>query len=146
MNFKIMNRKDAISYSHKPHSESSVIISISNSDECQLPPFGTNYNNSIKKTLCLFFDDVEVTEKNPIYQPITEDDARKIVNFVKRWKNQVDTIIVHCSAGQSRSAGVMAAISKWMTGSDMWVFDHSYYKPNMSCYRMVLNEFYKTVN
>lgn len=146
MNFQIMNRKDAISYSHKPHSESSVIISISSSDNYSLPSFGTNHNNGIKKTLCLFFDDVEVTEKDERYHPISEDDARKIVDFVKRWKNKVDTIIVHCDAGQSRSAGVMAAISKWMTGSDMWVFDHSYYKPNMSCYRMVLNEFYKGGN
>lgn len=141
-----MNRNSAISYSHKPHSESSVIISISNFDEPTFPPFGTNPNNGVKKTLCLFFDDVEVTEKDVRYHPISEDDARKIVNFVKRWKNQVDTIIVHCAAGQSRSAGVMAAISKWMTGSDMWVFDHTYYKPNMSCYRMVLNEFYKSEN
>ena len=142
MNFKIMNRKDAISYSYKPHEESSVIISISSSDNYTLPSFSTNPKNGIKKTLCLFFDDVEVTETGG-YQPITENDARKIVDFVKRWKNKVDMIIVHCDAGQSRSAGVMAAISKWMTGSDMWVFDAPYYKPNMTCYRTVLNEFYK---
>ena len=137
-----MNRKDAIKYSYEPHSESSVIISISNSDEPSLPPFSKMQGNGIKKTLCLFFDDVELNDEK--YRPIDDDDAKKIVEFVKRWKNKVDTIIVHCSAGQSRSAGVMAAISKWMTGSDMWVFDHSYYKPNMSCYRTVLNEFYRS--
>ena len=53
-------------------------------------------------------------------------------------QNHNKSSLVHCGAGQSRSAGVAAAILKWMTGSDAQIFDNRKYTPNMRCYRLVL--------
>ena len=48
---------------------------------------------------------------------------------------------MHCEAGQSRSAGVAAAIMKYLYNNDTDIFNNRYYKPNMLCYRKVLNAF-----
>ena len=74
---------------------------------------------------------------------ISEEDAKNIVSFVKKWYNKVDTIIVHCNAGISRSSGVCAAIMKGMTGDDSQIFDNPKYVPNTTCYKVVLEEFMK---
>lgn len=49
--------------------------------------------------------------------------------------------IVHCDAGISRSSGVAAAILKAKTGDDSQIFNNPKYRPNMRCYRIVLDEF-----
>ena len=73
---------------------------------------------------------------------MNNDDAQKVCDFVKANDN-VD-IIVHCDAGISRSAGVAAAIMKYLTGSDMEIFKNGKYQPNMWCYRKVLSKFYES--
>ena len=50
-------------------------------------------------------------------------------------------MIVHCDAGISRSSGVAAAILKAKTGDDSQIFNNPKYRPNMRCYRIVLDEF-----
>ena len=39
----------------------------------------------------------------------SDDDARQILQFVTRWPD-VDRIVIHCQAGQSRSPGVALAL------------------------------------
>lgn len=46
--------------------------------------------------------------------------------------------IVHCEAGQSRSAGVAAALSKWINGEDWDYFLNPKYTPNSYCYQTIL--------
>ena len=65
-----------------------------------------------------------------------EDDAKKIVEFLKKYPNT--DIIVHCDAGISRSSGVAAAIMKWATGDDSPIFKSYRYCPNTWCYRKTL--------
>ena len=72
---------------------------------------------------------------------ITEDEAFKIANFVKIVVSDIDTLIVHCLAGRSRSAGCTAAISKWYFNDDTYYFKR--YNPNMTVYRLVLNALMK---
>ena len=60
---------------------------------------------------------------------------------MKKWYDKVDTIIVHCNAGISRSSGVCAAIMKAMTGDDSLIFENPKYLPNTTCYKVVLEEF-----
>ena len=49
-------------------------------------------------------------------------------------------VIVHCDAGISRSSGVAAAILKAKTGDDSQIFNSPKYRPNMRCYRIILDE------
>lgn len=86
------------------------------------------------------FDDVD-TKRNDLI-PMSAEDAARVVNFVNA--NKGKPIFVHCDAGQSRSAGVAAAISKFMSGEDDRFF-RGIYTPNMNCYSKVLSAFYDTL-
>ena len=41
---------------------------------------------------------------------MTEDHARSIWDFIDQWKGAVETIVVHCEQGMSRSPAIAAAI------------------------------------
>lgn len=90
-------------------------------------------------TLSLTFDDVDFEDRVKGEFPITDNQALDIARFVKSLPPTIDSIIVHCEAGVSRSAGVAAAIMKWMWNDDSQIFDQPSYRPNMMCYRKVLN-------
>ena len=154
MQFEILSRENAIKYSKQSHDETSVIISINDLDETNYIDFNMGKKNNIKGVLYLTFADnerIRITDfmdeehrKNSERvnaTTIQDTDGKKIVEFVNKWKDKVDKIIVHCSAGISRSSGVCAAISLVLTGSDLWVFENPMYCPNMTCYRTVLNAF-----
>lgn len=72
-------------------------------------------NENIKGIVFLNFDDVE--ENDRYYSCITDE------------------------AGVSRSAGVAAAIGKYLNGDDMFIFGAPRFSPNITCYRKVLNTF-----
>ena len=131
----IMNRSDAVRYCHKRHDRDAVIISISDPNTMySSAPFKSN-NNRVKNICRVYFRD---DDRGP--QLMTTDDAFKIHSVLKRFDDKDIDIIVHCDAGISRSAGVAAAILKRYTGSDFSIFRNPMYKPNMHCYRMMLNE------
>lgn len=138
MKFEVMNRENAKEYSYKSHTETSIIISISSACSEGLL-FQKNNINGIKAVLPIFFDDVENGEKFAI----TTKDATQIAKFVKSNKDMVDKIIVHCDAGVSRSAGVCAAIMKYINGNDMPIFNSARFCPNMLCYTKVLTALFE---
>jgi protein-tyrosine phosphatase len=84
-----------------------------------------------------------VTEENARPEDVlmSDSDAAKIKDYVLRYKDRVECIIVHCEVGVSRSAGVMAAIQKYLTGDDSAIFNNGAFSPNMYCYRMMLDAF-----
>ena len=135
MVFKVLSRSGAIAYSYKQNISKTEIISISDAYD-SYPHFNDNLNFS--RILYLKFDDVEKGEPNCI----TTEDAKKITKFINTVNKSIEQIIVHCEAGVSRSAGVCAAIMKYLTGDDSEIFDNPKYCPNMTCYRAVLKEFY----
>ena len=132
MLFRVMSRSDAITYSYHHFPERTVIISI---NDAIGPRAHFADNDQIIDVLSLFFDDVDRPNKDAI----TDSDAEKIVDFVNRYKNTVDQVVVHCSAGISRSAGVAAALMNMLGQDDSVIFDNPVYCPNMTCYRAVLN-------
>ena len=71
----------------------------------------------------------------------SKQDAKKILNFVKKYKEKIDLIVCQCEAGISRSAGVIGALSKIFNGDDTRIFKE--YLPNMLVYRTILKEYYK---
>jgi predicted protein tyrosine phosphatase len=141
MQYFVMDRNHAKEYSFGHHVEKSIIISITDIDKNPVQ-FQYNPSNGIIAIKHLAFDDVEQGEINCI----TDADAMSIVDFIYDWKDKCDFIIVHCEAGQSRSAGVCAAIMKYIENDDWPIFDNPKYTPNMTCYRKVLNAFYCELN
>lgn len=129
---RIMSRNEAKGYSYKKNIPESAIISIY-SDGDMPCRFYNNRNIKAIKNWC--FDDLDDN------RGITQMQAREIAKFVIQYQD-IDTLIVHCDAGISRSAGIAAAISKWYFGSDDWVFDNNMYHPNMRCYNFMLEELY----
>lgn len=135
MIFQVMNRTNAKKYSYKTHGHKYIIISISDIGDSANK---FNKSSELVDVLRLWFDDEEAPHPNCI----TSKDAEKIVNFVNQYIDKVDEIVVHCSAGVSRSAGVCGAIMCILTGSDDYIFDNPNFCPNMTCYRAVLNAYF----
>ncbi len=71
----------------------------------------------------------------------TDQEAKRILNFVDKYGKEVDLLVVHCEAGISRSAGVAGALSLIYNGSDEYYFKE--YLPNMLVYRKILNAYMK---
>ena len=131
MQIKIMNASQANIYTKNEDIQPCRVISITElGDSAEL-----NENNpNISDILRLDFDDVEMGEVGAI----TNTDAKKIIDFVEQRK-EGEEIVVHCGAGQSRSAGVAAALMKIYNGDDTEVFQNGRYTPNMTCYRKVID-------
>lgn len=130
----VLNAFDANRYAHKSHPEASVIISIGTPhDERTRRP---QISGNIQDVLCLSFYDVE--DPTPALPGMSPEDGQKVAQFVQKWWDRVQLFVIHCDAGQSRSAGVAAAILKVKTGSDVQIFGDSWYRPNMLCYRTTL--------
>lgn len=129
-NVIVMSCSEAKRYSYIPNIPTCVIISIDTDGVHNV----FNRNNNIKDVMFCTFDDIEYGN-----MAITEKQAHEISEFVKRWINVVDNVIVHCDAGISRSAGIGAAIMKWSTGDDTAIFNNRRFTPNMRCYRFIIN-------
>jgi predicted protein tyrosine phosphatase len=85
--------------------------------------------------LRLAFDDVDVA--GSIWKAPSEEDAEAIVRFVAERRSMADLIVCQCEAGMSRSAGVAAALSRWLNGHDEEFFER--YLPNRRIYRLILD-------
>ena len=129
----VLSRNKAKTYSALKNIPTTAIISIYTYGDA---PNRFFKNPQIKAIGHWQFDDVEDDNGG-----ITQEQANQIAEFVKRWENEVDTILVHCDAGISRSSGIGAAILFWKYGDDSQIFDDGTYCPNKRCYRCVMRAF-----
>ena len=67
-----------------------------------------------------------------------DSQAREIAEFIYKVKDKTDTIICQCEYGQSRSAGLAAAIREHFHGDGIDVFADDRYYPNKLVFRKVL--------
>ena len=67
---------------------------------------------------------------------MNEDHARAIWQFVRQWQETVETIVVHCEQGMSRSPAVAAAISNVLDGDGSQFFEE--YVPNRYIYDLLV--------
>lgn len=86
---------------------------------------------------CIRLEFQDMEWERPDYATITKEQAARIVWFVEKYYNLVDRIIVHCEAGISRSAGVVAALSLLFEGKNI-VADNPNYSPNGLVFTKVL--------
>lgn len=138
MKIKIMSRMKAVQYTYLPHKEKSIIISISESNSPK-PTFCAS--SDILDILYLHFDDIHKEDLvlNPMYKIMTTKDAINIKNFVDKYKDEVDKIIVHCYAGVSRSSAVACGISLYLQKDDYWIWNNNDYYPNKWCLNVMNN-------
>ena len=99
-------------------------------------------NNGIKAIKFMRIDDMDKPVKG--FNAINKGDAKRMAQFIEdcQRKFEFDTILVNCGAGQSRSAGIAAALMEYFNGDDTPIFDNPKYTPNTRCYRYLLNELY----
>ena len=137
-------------YVNEPH----LIISIRNPTS-KVPDLAKNDNT--KGALFLEFDDLDHLPRvgsatwNALGKPILFNSsmAKKIIEGIK--DTGVHTVIVHCEAGVSRSAGVAAALAKYHNGDDSEFFagggsmySHNPYYPNRHVYRVMLEALHES--
>lgn len=134
MLIKIMNRTQAKDYAYKKDIPITAVISISDIDS---PSIIFCKNNNIKGICKIHFNDVEKGTSGCI----TKESAKYLADFINTYKDKVEQFVVHCNMGISRSAGIGAAIMKYLNGDDTPVFENPRYVPNMTCYSMLLREF-----
>lgn len=137
--YKIMSRNTCEKYCTQKHNTTSVIISIKSSWDTIPPNLSITDKNKVKAILSLSFDDINI-EDDPRFC-MKDTDGKKVADFVNKYYNEVDRIIVHCDGGISRSAGVCAAIMRVKEGDDFPVFDKQSKHPNMTCYLKTLKGF-----
>lgn len=99
--------------------DSYAVISIQDS---HTDGFGITFseNQYCKDVLTLKFDDIIRPVEGA--QLFTDDMAKQIIRFIKKNQN-LDTLLIHCYAGQSRSRAV-GAFAVWFLGGD----NSSYFK------------------
>ena len=137
MKFFVYSRQRAKRESYRI-SEPTLIISIT---DPSLIPTSFARNSNIIGLCRLQFDDVTEENARPEDVLMSDSDALKIKDYVLRYKDRADCIIVHCEVGVSRSAGVMAAIQKYLIGDDSAIFSNEAFSPNMYCYRKMCDAF-----
>ena len=98
------------------------------------------YINGFSDSLVMSYDDV--IDPNDKYAYNSELAAR-VAEIVKRAEGdpKVKHIYSACDGGQSRSAGIAAAIVRYLGGEDLGIWDSPYYKPNPLVYRLTCEAF-----
>ena len=108
-----------------------ALISIT---DCRMPP--ANLQDQWLAVLRVAFDDVDPAKgplDDPDARPLTVAQAQTIAKFVLTLPPEARTLVVHCKAGISRSAGVARAVARRMGLR----FPHDYLDYNRHACRLV---------
>ena len=138
--FAVLSREKVANFDYeKPY----ILISIvaPGDEECYLM-----YSDTRLNVLRMKFHDINNKDKEYFSEIssmvfFTKEHAREIIDFVNKYIDRIDLIAVNCDGGISRSAGVVAGLSKCLTGEDSEFFKH--YMPNSLVYSTIINEWYK---
>lgn len=128
--FLILNREGVERYQLAiPH----VCISVRDpgSDKAHLPGELTRLD-----ALFLEFDDLDGPYPSEKITLFNKGHAAMILGFFEKWKDTVDTFVINCEAGISRSAGIGAALCKICGYDDSRFFKQ--FCPNRLVYRTIL--------
>lgn len=155
----IIGRKDILEYSKNNFldleiNSNTVLISITD-------PKSKILDNDIlekfKDSLSIQFYDIKedmmdnyTTSSSWKFVPINNKEAKTILDFILKHKN--DNFLIHCEAGQSRSAGVGLAIEcilkfngnkKEFSFEPSDILNHHRYEPNMLVFDKIIEEYNK---
>ena len=149
MEIKVMSVFDAFDYvlnHYAPYGceedslfkDSFAIISI---QDAQSNGFGFEFTESkfCKGVLTLEFDDVYKKVRGTV--PFNKDMANQIIDFLDEYDGKVDTLIIHCYAGQSRSRAVGAFAKHFIGDDNTKLIENG--SINMFVYDMLMKEYNK---
>lgn len=138
MRFKIdiMSKGECILFSSKDLKDDCIIVSINDTN------FDTviSENKRIIDIHKVWFDDIE-NAINPKLKLMTIDQAKGIKEFVDKYKNKVDNIKIHCTAGISRSGAVGCVIARYLNNDDNYIWATGRYLPNKHVYKTMCEAF-----
>jgi predicted protein tyrosine phosphatase len=127
-----MNRRDATLATKEKTAPDTAIISITDYGDEKNIFYDADW---LKAVFEIQFDDVDEGG----HHCITFSQADEIAEFVLRVRKKVQRIIVHCEFGQSRSAGIAAAICQYLNKHDDGILVNRRYYPNKTCYHYMLS-------
>lgn len=111
-------------------------ISIS-SDETQFANLSTNNRKGL---LQLCFLDRDFKHKDNFQNT----HASQIIEFVFEMLPKIDSLLIHCEAGVSRSSAIAAAISEILWGQKASSVYFTNYTPNNFVYRKILDVYFNS--
>ena len=85
---------------------------------------------------CVIAEYMDFDYESP--QSFSDRQAAEFAAFVKALPHETTDLYICCDAGQSRSAGIAAAILRWLGRSDMPVWSSPKYQPNALCFYKML--------
>jgi len=149
MKIEIESRKNIKVRAQKPFPAHTALISITDFDD----GFAV-LKNKPEYRLQLKFDDVPGEIYNEIFNSystmtdtartikelhvLSDEQAEEIAAFVKSIYCKANTLICQCEFGQSRSAGLAAAIRQYLYEDGIEVFADDRYSPNKLVYKKTL--------
>lgn len=86
--------------------------------------------------LQLAFGDVEYPVDSRAGRSFSRSDARKVIDFVLEHSSKISTLLIHCERGESRSAGIAAAIAP-LFGRTAHDIEHTGHRPNRLVFNLV---------
>ena len=94
----VLSEKKALLY--EPEGRE-VCISVTDIDDDELPVLSRRFISILR----LAFTDIDEPDEDPSFLLFNAAHATAIVKFAAQWRD-VDRIVIHCMAGQSRSPGI----------------------------------------
>lgn len=148
MTVEIMSREALTRLAHEPFADNTAIISITDSEDEDVILY-----HQPDHILRLKFDDVSdeifeellgrkpnVQEMHQIakkFRMLSNTQTQQMADFILGLKNK-GTLICQCEYGESRSAGVAAAVMEYYYRKGVNVFADARYYPNKHVYRKLL--------
>ena len=149
MKIEIESRESIQRRAMEPFSERTALISIADVDDDLAV-----LKNKPAYLLQLKFDDVsmddleDILERKPTaaeelalvekYHIFNDAQAAKVAAFIKSILGEAETLICQCEYGQSRSAGIAAAVTQFLNDNGIEIFADERYYPNKRVYRKVI--------
>lgn len=141
---KILSKIEAMQYYNTNTEDNYIIVSISSLNEKDTFYFKNyNENNNCKGIIRLSFNDLEHDYNDSNLAP-RQGDFCGLKAFIDTFKDNKDinTIIVHCDAGISRSSALGAVIAQYLGLNEFnLIWNNDKYIPNERVYRLASKEF-----
>ena len=138
MRFKIdiMSKDECVLFSSKDLKDDCIIVSINDTGYDTM----LHENKRIIDIHKVWFDDIE-KNINPKLKLMTIDQAESIKDFVDKYKNKVDYIKIHCTAGISRSGAIACVLARYLNDDDNYIWATGRYMPNKHVYKTMCEAF-----
>lgn len=137
-NIQIMSKDEITLFSAKDLTEDCIVISINDTG------FNTVIydNKHIVDKIKLWFDDITLPKhENNDLTLMYPEQAELIALFIDRYKDNISNIIVHCTAGISRSGAVGCVLARYLNGDDEYLLATGRYIPNKHVYKLMCESF-----